>query len=64
MKHLTLFTCLFCILECWPQTYTVKRLDIGNGLSNNYVIDIAEDKNGYLWFACSQWSNCHYDQKR
>ena len=57
MKHLTLFTCLFCILECWPQTYTVKRLDIGNGLSNNYVIDIAEDKNGYLWFATEEGLN-------
>ena len=42
MKHLTLFACLFCILECWPQTYTVKRLGLGDGLSNNYVVDIAE----------------------
>ena len=57
MKHLTLFACLFCILECWSQTYTVKRLGLEDGLSNNYVVDIAEDKNGYLWFATEEGLN-------
>lgn len=27
------------------------------GLSNNYITDIAEDKNGYLWFATEEGLN-------
>ncbi len=57
MKHFLLITCLLNALGCLAQTYTVKRLGLEKGLSNNYVIDIAEDKNGYLWFATEEGLN-------
>lgn len=58
MKHLLFFACLMNVLGCWSQTtYTVKRLGLEKGLSNNYVIDIAEDKKGYLWFATEEGLN-------
>ena len=58
MKHLLFFACLLNVLGCWAQTaYTVKRLGLEKGLSNNYVIDIAQDKKGYLWFATEEGLN-------
>ena len=33
------------------QPYSVKQLGIEKGLSNNYVVSIAQDKQGFLWFA-------------
>ena len=33
------------------QPYAVRQLGIEKGLSNNYVVSIAQDKEGFLWFA-------------
>lgn len=46
----------------WPvlllaQPYTVKQLGIEKGLSNNYVVSIAQDKLGFLWFATEEGLN-------
>lgn len=57
MKHIALTLCLLYAIGCWPQTYTIKRLGLEKGLSNNYVVDIAEDKNGFLWFATEEGLN-------
>lgn len=50
MKYL--FTFVFCMpfFIAQAQQYTIKKLGLEKKLSNNYIIDIAEDKNGYLWF--------------
>ena len=39
------------------QPYTVKQLSIEKGLSNNYVVSIAQDKLGFLWFATEEGLN-------
>ena len=57
MKHFLFIICLLNAFNCWSQTYTIKRLGLEKGLSNNFVIDIAEDKNGYLWFATEEGLN-------
>ena len=41
----------------WTQPYTVKQLSLGKGLSNNFVVSIAQDKEGFLWFATDEGLN-------
>ncbi len=52
-KHIasTLFLSLLSILQLTAQSHSVKRLGIEQGLSNNYVVSITQDKQGFLWFA-------------
>lgn len=38
-------------------SHSIKRLGIEQGLSNNYVISIAQDKQGFLWFATEEGLN-------
>lgn len=33
------------------QDYHIKHFGVEDGLSNNYVVDITQDKNGYIWVA-------------
>lgn len=59
MKRHTVFT-LFLLLSTYQlmaQPYTVKRLGIEQGLSNNYVVSITQDKQGFLWFATEEGLN-------
>lgn len=58
-KHIafTLFLCLLSAFGLMAQPYTVKRLGIEQGLSNNYVVSIAQDKQGFLWFATEEGLN-------
>lgn len=42
---------LFIINNGHAQFYQFKHLGVGDGLSNNYVTDIAQDKRGYIWIA-------------
>ena len=52
MKYFFITFYLFlCIAEISSQPYTIKKLGLEKGLSNNYINDIVEDKKGYLWFA-------------
>lgn len=39
------------------QPYAVRQLSIEKGLSNNYVVSIAQDKQGFLWFATEEGLN-------
>ena len=39
------------------QPYAVRQLGIEKGLSNNYVVSIAQDKEGFLWFATEEGLN-------
>ena len=39
------------------QPYAVRQLGIKKGLSNNYVVSIAQDKEGFLWFATEEGLN-------
>ena len=52
-----LFIVLFAFGWLAAQPYTVKRLGIEQGLSNNYVVGITQDKQGFLWFATEEGLN-------
>ena len=39
------------------QLYTTNQLGIKEGLSNNYVVSIVQDKKGFLWFATEEGLN-------
>ena len=41
---------LFCT-DSMAQPYTLRHLGVEDGLSNNYVRDIAQDKQGCIWVA-------------
>lgn len=58
-KHIasTLFLSLLSILQLTAQSHSVKKLGIEQGLSNNYVISITQDKQGFLWFATEEGLN-------
>lgn len=45
MKYFFITFYLFlCIAEISSQPYTIKKLGLEKGLSNNYINDIVEDK--------------------
>lgn len=57
MKYLFTFFLCIQILSSYGQQYTIKKLELEKKLSNSYIIDITEDKNGYLWFATEDGLN-------
>ena len=42
---------LFFVASNMAQPYTLRHLGIEDGLSNNYVRDIAQDRQGCIWIA-------------
>ncbi|WDF67020.1 two-component regulator propeller domain-containing protein [Sphingobacterium oryzagri] len=56
---------LICIVLCYVlfglrafcQNYEVQKLGVEQGLSNNYVVSITQDRSGYLWFATESGLN-------
>lgn len=48
---------LLGISQLKAQQYTISPLGMGEGLSCNYVVSIAQDKNGFLWFATEEGLN-------
>lgn len=57
MRKILLFWILLQPVILSAQPYTVKQLGIEKGLSNNYVVSIAQDKLGFLWFATEEGLN-------
>lgn len=60
MKRHIIYTMLLSLLatsQLAAQPYTVKRLGIEQGLSNNYVVSVAQDQQGFLWFATQEGLN-------
>ncbi|MDR0939989.1 MAG: response regulator [Mediterranea sp.] len=42
----------------WAEgSYPIRQLGMDKGLSNNYVVSIAQDKAGFLWFATEEGLN-------
>lgn len=61
MRIALLISLLFCTtIVSISQDYDIKRLGIENGLSNNYVVSITQDKKGFLWFA-TESGLCRFD---
>lgn len=57
MRKILLALCLLLPLVAAAQSYTIKHLDMRQGLSNNHVVSIAQDKRGILWFATEEGLN-------
>lgn len=57
MRKTFLFWILLLPVLLPAQPYAVKQLGIEKGLSNNYVVSIAQDKQGFLWFATEEGLN-------
>jgi len=47
---------LFCA-GCFAQSHTLKHIGIKDGLSNNYVVDIVQDGQGFIWVATESGLN-------
>lgn len=50
---ITILLCamLMLYMNAIAQPYTFKHLGVEDGLSNNYVLDIAQDGQGFIWIA-------------
>lgn len=57
MKKILLSIFLYLPFLLSAQPYTIKHLSIREGLSNNHVVSIAQDKRGSLWFATEEGLN-------
>lgn len=59
MKRYIILTLVLIASSCrlMAQPYIIKRLGIEQGLSNNYVVGITQDKQGFLWFATEEGLN-------
>ena len=57
MKSRLLLYLLLLPVLLSAQPYAVRQLGIEKGLSNNYVVSIAQDKEGFLWFATEEGLN-------
>lgn len=56
MRTYTHFLLLFCLwllpaADSLAQPYTLRHMGVEDGLSNNYVRDIAQDRQGCIWIA-------------
>ena len=57
MKNIFIFLLLLLPGYLGAQSYSVKKLGAMEGLSNNGVLSIAQDKQGFLWFATEEGLN-------
>lgn len=57
MKNLILWLALWLSLQLQAQPCFIKQLGIEQGLSNNSVLSITQDKEGFLWFATEEGLN-------
>ena len=57
MKKVLFTLCILLPLTATAQPYIIKHLGIKQGLSNNHVVSIAQDKRGVLWFATEEGLN-------
>ena len=59
MKRTILFTLLILCLwaHALAQRFMVKSLDVTNGLSSDYVMQMAMDKYGFIWVATEEGLN-------
>lgn len=46
-----------CPLLLAAEPFTIEKLGMEQGLSNSYIVGIAQDKQGYMWFATESGLN-------
>ncbi len=57
MKSFLSILILFISIKSYSQPYSISQLGIEQGLSNNYIVSITQDKDGFLWFATEEGLN-------
>lgn len=57
MKKILIFILSLSSTIAVAQSYMIKQLSIEQRLSNNFVVSIAQDKKGFLWFATEEGLN-------
>jgi ligand-binding sensor domain-containing protein len=45
------------VIELSAQSFSIQRIGIEQGLSNNYVVSITQDRQGFMWFATESGLN-------
>lgn len=63
MKHIGIISAI-CLLAIWfatnsvfAQPYRTSHFNVEDGLSNNYVVSLAQDRKGYIWIATESGLN-------
>lgn len=51
------FVLLIFSVSVTAQKYQIKKLGLEQGISNNYVLSISQDRKGFLWFATESGLN-------
>lgn len=55
--HILLLMIVVSLSLCAQQDYEILSLGIERGLTNNYILSIAQDKDGFMWFATESGLN-------
>ncbi len=54
-KILLIYLC--CFTTAYAHSFSIRHLGVENGLSNNYIVDITQDKQGCVWIATESGLN-------
>ncbi len=57
MKRFLLIFLLIWPVSSFAQLYNISKLTVENGLSGNYIMNITQDKDGFMWFATESGLN-------
>ena len=57
MNRLLVILLLLSSISANARKFVVKQLGMDKGLSSNYILSIAQDKRGYMWFATEEGLN-------
>jgi Signal transduction histidine kinase len=57
MRFLLLTIAIGLFIKSYPQPSSITQLAVEQGLSNNHVVSITQDKDGFLWFATEEGLN-------
>lgn len=57
MRAFILIISIILTTTLFAQPYTITGLGIEQGLSNDHIVGIAQDKDGFLWFATEEGLN-------
>jgi signal transduction histidine kinase/ligand-binding sensor domain-containing protein/DNA-binding response OmpR family regulator len=56
-KTASIFLAFILSITIYAQPLAIKHLEVKNGLSNNYIVDIAQDQPGCIWIATESGLN-------
>ncbi len=59
-RHYILLLILFVSFKSYTQNNTIDKIGVGNGLSNNNILSIAQDEDGFMWFG-TEWGLNRFD---